>query len=89
MTKAQIADLIEQTNRLLTTDFCPIKNASADVAKAFRLGLCVTLENVLHATNSYAGYMYQTHPYIDGVTDDSKRIYLMKAKIARVAKAAS
>lgn len=56
-----IKDLIAMVNRRLETKDSTLKLALEDLTpeQAFRLGSALVLEQVLHATDNYAGFKYQ------------------------------
>lgn len=43
--------------------------------QAFRLGVASVLEDMLHASDTYAGYGYADDTYIAGTTDETQRVY--------------
>lgn len=73
--------MLEQANKSLRSPYQG-PDKTEESARAWRMGVCFMVESVLMAADMYAGFGYQT-PYIEGETDESRRVYYYSPKLTR------
>jgi len=90
-----VKDMLDQANAALASDYSPTKypithkwmkwtkKSAPDMTKMYRLGICTMIESVLHASGNYAGFTYLDSPFVDGVTDESRRRYIMHKNLTK------
>lgn len=58
-----IKDLVEIVNRRLEVKDSTLNLADMPVEQVFRLAACSLLEEILHSTDNYAGFKYQSDQF--------------------------
>jgi hypothetical protein len=78
MTKRQtirVQQVKEQVNTYLANLPTGKTPEEIEMYKNLRRGASSVIENILHNTGNYMGYGYIDSPYVEGVTDESRRYY--------------